>query len=128
MPLVNKGKLKMKLPVLVGALSVLWLMAGMVRAETTCTITEKMQCAQGQGCQSVKNTIVVRIDMERRIYSRCDAKGCDDLQAQFSNSGTFTNIAVPQSGLLSKLTTDGSSFTEVATFATFVLVSFGYCR
>ena len=64
MPLVNKGKLKMKLPVLVGALSVLWLMAGMVRAETTCTITEKMQCAQGQGCQSVKNTIVVRIDME----------------------------------------------------------------
>jgi hypothetical protein len=96
-------------------------MIGSAMAETTCTITEKLQCAQGQGCQSVKNTIIVRIDMERQVYSRCDAKGCDDFQAQFSNSGIFTNIAVPANGLLARLTTDGSSFTEVATLGTAVL-------
>ena len=128
MPLVNKGKLKMKLPMLVGALSVLWLMAGMVRAETTCTITEKMQCAQGQGCQPAENTIVVRIDMERQIYSRCDAKGCDDREAQFSKSGEFINIAMHGTGMLAKLNFDGSSFTEVVTLGTTVLLSFGSCR
>jgi hypothetical protein len=85
---------QMKLPTIIAALFSVWLMAGIARAETTCTIIEKLQCAQGQGCQSVKNTIVVRIDMERQVYSRCDAKGCDDYQAQFTVSGAFINIAV----------------------------------
>jgi hypothetical protein len=102
-------------------------MIGSAMAETTCTITEKLQCAQGQGCQSVKNTIIVRIDTERQIYSRCDAKGCDEFQPQFNVSGKFTNIAVPANGLLAKLATDGSSFTEVATLGTAVLLSFGFC-
>ena len=118
----------MKLPTLVGVLSVLWLMAGMAKAETTCTITEKMQCAQGQGCQQVENQIVIRFDGERQVYSRCDAKGCDDLKAQFSGSGGFINIDVLGRGILAKLSRDGSTFTEVVTLANFVLVSFGSCR
>jgi len=117
----------MKLPALVGAPCVLLLMVGLARGETICTITEKLQCAQGHGCQSMKNTIVVRIDMERQIYSRCDAKGCDEYQPQFTVSGEFINIAVPANGFLAKLTNDGSSFIEVATLRTAVFLSFGFC-
>lgn len=118
----------MKLPTLVGALSALSLMAGMARAETTCMITEKMQCAADQGCQSVKNSIVIRLDQEKQVYSRCDAKGCDDLQAQFSSSGEYINIGVSGRGMLAKLKSDGSAFVEVVTLGTDVLMSFGSCR
>ena len=117
----------MKLLTLVGALGFFLLMVGMARAETICTVTEKLQCSQGYGCQSVKNKIVVRIDMERQIYSRCDAKGCDEYQPKFTVSGKFINIAVPANGLLAKLTADGSSFTEVVTLGAVVLLSFGFC-
>jgi hypothetical protein len=118
----------MKLFKLLAALSMPLLMAGTARGETTCTITEKLQCVQGQGCQPLESKIIIRINTEQQVYSRCDANGCDDYQAQFNGSGVFINIAVPANGLLAKLTADGSSFTEVATLGTAVLLSFGSCR
>jgi hypothetical protein len=118
----------MKLHNLIAAMFCSYFMIGLAMAETTCTITEKTQCAQGQGCQPVANTIIIRINPEQQVYSRCDAKGCDDYQAQFTVSGAFINIAVPANGLLAKLTADGSSFTEVATLGTAVLLSYGTCR
>ena len=118
----------MKLHNFIAAIFSSHFMIGSTMAETTCTITEKFQCAQGQGCQSVKNTIVVRIDIDRQAYSRCDANGCDERQGQFSISGEFINIALPENGLLAKLIRDGSHFTEVATLGTNVLLSFGSCN
>ena len=118
----------MKWKPLVAAVFCSYFTIGLAMAETTCTITEKFQCAQGQGCRPIENKIVIRINVEEQVYSRCDAMGCDDHQAQFSNSGIFTNIALPAKGLLAKMTVDGSSFTEVATIMNEVLVSFGSCR
>jgi hypothetical protein len=118
----------MKWKTLVAAVFGSYLTIGLAMAETTCTITEKFQCAQGQGCQPIESKVVIRINVEKQVYSRCDAKGCDDYQAQFTVSGKFINIAVPANGLLAKLTADGSSFTEVATLGTAVLLSFGSCR
>lgn len=118
----------MKLSTPLASLSILLLMTASARAETTCTITEKFQCAQGQGCQPVKNSIIIRMNVEKQGYSRCDAKGCDDFTAQFALSGAFINIAMPANGMLAKLTSDGASFTEVATLGTSVYLSFGSCR
>jgi hypothetical protein len=118
----------MKIFKVLGTLSLILPLAGVARAETTCTITEKWQCAPNQVCQQLENTLVIRIDLDRQIYSRCDAKGCDDFQADFSNSGIFINIAMPANGLLAKLTKDGSNFTEVATLESIAFVSFGSCR
>jgi hypothetical protein len=95
---------------------------------STCSIVEKMTCVQGKGCQTIENKIVIRIDAERKIYSRCDSSGCDDFSAQFSVSGQFLNIALPANGMLAKVSIDGSSFTELATQGTSVLLSFGSCR
>ena len=117
----------MKILKLLATFPIIMLMAGTVEAETTCTITEKWQCAQGQVCQSIQNTIIIRINTEQQIYSRCNANGCDDYKAQFTVSGAFINIVLPANGLLAKLTTNGTSFTEVATLGTSVLLSFGSC-
>jgi hypothetical protein len=118
----------MKLHNFIAAMFSSYFMIGLAMAESTCTITEKVQCAHGKGCQPVENTIIIRINPEQHVYSRCDAKGCDDYQAQFTVSEAFINIAVPANGLLAKLTGDGSSFTEVATLGTVVLLSYGTCR
>ena len=97
-------------------------------AAVTCSIAEKSQCQAGTGCSAVQPTIVIRLDMATNSYSRCDAKGCDDFVAQYSQSGNYINIALPERGMMAKLSMDGSSFTEVATLAGVVLVSFGSCK
>jgi hypothetical protein len=97
-------------------------------ALTTCTISQKQVCRPGVECEQTKNSIVVRIDWNQGTYSRCDAKGCDALSMQFAVSGDFLNIEVPGRGMLAKISKDGSSYVEVATFMTNVIVSFGSCK
>lgn len=97
-------------------------------AETTCTVTEKMQCSAGSGCAKIEPKIVIRLDRAAGTYSRCDAKGCDDYRAQFFDSGVFVNIALPERGVLAKMSVDGSIFTEVVTLTGVVLLSFGSCN
>lgn len=96
--------------------------------ELTCTISEKVRCSQGQGCHPVEATIIVRLNPEQQTYSRCDAKGCDDFQAQFGVSGNFLNIALPQNGMLAKVSGDLLSVMEVVTLGADVLVSYGSCK
>lgn len=93
-----------------------------------CDIASKYQCDARSGCRPLAPTIWNVVDPKQRSITRCDGKGCDTIPAQFSISGTFINIAVPDRGLLAKLSSDGSSFSEVATLAGAVLVSFGSCR
>jgi hypothetical protein len=96
-------------------------------AVTTCTVDQKQSCDSSVGCQAIKNSIVVRIDWNQGSYSRCDAKGCDDLSMKTSSSGDFINIEVPEHGMLAKISKSTSSFVEVATIMETVLVSFGRC-
>ncbi len=97
-------------------------------AATTCTVDEKQSCSAGTGCQPIENSIIVRIDWKQGTYSRCDAKGCDDLKMNFAIVGEFINVDVPGRGMLAKMSKDGSSYVEVATLMTTVLMSFGRCE
>jgi hypothetical protein len=92
-----------------------------------CDISAKYRCELSAGCTTVTPTVWNIIDVANRTVSRCDAKGCDTYTAQFSVSGDFINIALPERGMLAKASTDWRSFSEVATLTNVVLVSFGGC-
>jgi hypothetical protein len=97
-------------------------------AIATCKVDEKQSCSAGDGCQAVENKIIVRIDLEKGTYSRCDAKGCDDFSAHFSLSGDFIIADVPGRGMFAKMSKNGSSYVEVVSLMTTILVSFGSCQ
>ena len=99
----------------------------LVAKAETCTITEKQYCEQGHGCKAIPITVYNRLDLQRSVYSRCDALHCDDYPAQFTKSGAYTVIDVPDRGLIAKLSAT-SEFTEVATSVGTVYVSFGTCH
>ncbi len=49
-----------------------------------CVISEKYVCDSGRGCGQVHNDIVVKLDLTRQTYSRCDSKGCDTFDVRLS--------------------------------------------
>lgn len=97
-------------------------------AVTTCAVNQKFYCEKGKACISIKNNIVIRVDYLKRVYSRCDTKGCDDYKALIGKSGTFTNIFIPNRGALAKVSMLDHSFLEVVTLGTNAYVSHGICR
>jgi hypothetical protein len=103
------------------------LVSPVVAAPLRCDISTKYACNR-DGCRPDARTIWNLVDVDRSRYSRCDSKGCDDLQMVQSASGIFLNIDVPGKGMLAKMSRDGSSFIEVVTLADYVLISFGSCH
>ena len=97
-------------------------------AEMRCDIDSKFQCSAGGGCKSMDRTIYNLVDLEQLRYSRCDASQCDHMQMNASRSGLFINMEIPGSGMIAKMTLDGSEFTEIATLSTTAFISFGSCR
>ena len=93
-----------------------------------CVISEKYVCDSGRGCGQVHNNILVKLDLARQTYSRCDSKGCETFDVRLSESGAFAVIDVPGRGMLAKFSNDGSTFVEVATIETQALISFGSCK
>ena len=75
-------------------------------AELRCEIATKNACGE-TGCRPGNITVWNLIDLEARRYSRCDRKSCDHYPANISVSGLFYNIAVPERGMLAKLSQDG---------------------
>ncbi len=101
------------------------------QAQTTslrCDIATKLSCAPNVACRPVSIGMWNIIDMQKGKMSRCDTKGCDSYNAQISASGGYVNIGVPERGYMAKMSSTGSYFTEVATHADTVLLSFGSCR
>jgi hypothetical protein len=96
-----------------------------IAAEMTCSIGTKHHCEAAAGCQQIDNTISVRIDFDRKNYSRCDANGCDRYDVQIWQSGPYYNIGLP--GALAKVSSDDRSFVEVLTSALQTFISFGKC-
>lgn len=92
-----------------------------------CDITAKFACSS-TGCQPNRLGVFNRIDLDRRKFSRCDSRGCDDYDAVIQRSGEFILIDVPGRGIFAKLSTDGSEFVEVTSLGTSILASFGSCR
>ncbi len=93
-----------------------------------CVISEKYVCDSSRGCGQVHHDIVVKLDLTRQTYSRCDSKGCDTFDVRLSESGAFAVIDVPGRGMVAKFSNDGSDFMEVATIETQALISFGSCK
>ena len=101
----------------------------MVQAQVLrCDIASKYQCDAPGGCQKVRAGVWNIVDVPKQTFARCDAKGCDKYPAQFSVAGAFISIALPQNGMLAKISSDGSMFLETATLMSTALASFGACR
>lgn len=94
-------------------------------ATVKCQITQKYNCSSNS-CENVVPTITSHIDTKGSTYSRCDAKGCDDYRASVTKSGDFINIALPERGMLAKISID-NGFVEVATVGLTTLISYGVC-
>ena len=92
-----------------------------------CDIVAKYACS-AEGCEPNQLGMWNVIDLDGGEFSRCDRNGCDSYNAEISKSGLFYNIEVPGRGTMAKLAMDGTSFLEVVTLGTVVLISFGSCR
>ena len=93
-----------------------------------CDIASKYRCEANGGCQKVAAGVWNIVNFPKQTFARCDVKGCDTYPAQFVTSGAFINIALPQGGMLARMSSDGSMFLETATLMGTALVSFGACR
>ena len=66
-------------------------------AGVRCDADAKFSCSPA-GCETAAPGATARIDPERRVYSRCDARGCDEYDALISRSGDYVNVALPEHG------------------------------
>jgi hypothetical protein len=66
--------------------------ASAAASQMTCSINEKHYCEAGSECRRIENTMSARIDLDRKLYSRCDESGCDEFQVQISQQGNSYNI------------------------------------
>ena len=105
-----------------------------------CKINEKHACNPEKGCSANTLGVTNYINFERKTYARCDRAGCDTYDAQFSQSGSFHNIAVADRVMFAKVwpnhhsqsafwpyTSTSGKFMEVVTLGSTVLVSYGIC-
>ena len=90
-------------------------------------IISKQYCTPA-GCEGVSSKVWNLIDLEQKVFKRCDSIGCDQYAANITYGGVYIVIEVPGRGLIAKLRIVGGNFMEVATFATTAYVSFGVCR
>jgi len=67
------------------------------------------------------------LDFDRKTYSRCDNKGCDQYPMVAVPSGAFLNVVYNPSAIF-KATADGSAYVEVATLGLVTYSQFGTCR
>lgn len=93
-----------------------------------CDATRKYYCVANEGCKQIPATTFARMNMQNRMYSRCDRNGCDDYSAAMSVSGQFLMIDVSGRGLTAKISLDCSAFHETVSLGHEVYISFGPCK
>ncbi len=98
-------------------------MAGSLR----CDITARHSCSD-EGCKPNQLGGWNVIDLDRKLFSRCDDKGCDHYDTEISISGRFYIIEIIGHGAIAKMEVDGSSYLEVTTLGTIALLSFWSCQ
>lgn len=94
-------------------------------AALTCKPTRVEACGR-EGCKEGKPVVEVRWEPSG-TYQRCDTNGCDSYQPKVSYSGIWANIAIPESGMMARITADGQ-YMEVATINDTALVYHGQCK
>ncbi len=95
--------------------------------EFRCDIVTKY-ASSAKGCEPNDLSIWNLVDLDAKRFSRRDRNGCDSYHAKITVSGLFYTIEALGHGTIAKMTLDGSSFLEVATWGTVALVSFGACE
>ena len=95
--------------------------------ELTCEIHEAYTCRPKAGCIKHVSGATNRIDSDRKKYTRCDQKGCDEYDMKLVRSGEYALIEVSGRGMLAKINTAGS-FMEVVTLMDQALISYGTCK
>jgi hypothetical protein len=111
---------------------VLWPLLGLLgiadsaSAAVRCDFSEKYRCFAG-GCTPANLSVFIRLDHEAGTYERCDTRGCDSYTATYNRSGEFVNVALPERGVLAKLSLGDGKFLEVATLGLDTLAGFGTC-
>lgn len=81
-----------------------------------------------EGCRSGSaSTNWLELDPERKQIRRCDQAGCDLYAPQVRYSGIFTVLAVPDSGHMIKISSQGQ-YVEVATHLLDTVVYRGRCH
>lgn len=94
-------------------------------AALTCKPAHVEACGR-EGCKESNPVVEVRWE-PNGSYQRCDAKGCDSYEPQVSYSGIWTNIAIPENGLMARIAADGQ-YMEIATLNDLALVYHGRCK
>lgn len=93
----------------------------------TCQVSSAKRCGPDD-CQAFKPVTFVRWHPATKRYERCGGdEPCDSYMAQVSYSGSFANIAVPESAMMARLTA-GGEFMEVLTQMDAVIIYHGNCR
>jgi len=105
--------------------TVLW-SSSAISAEFRCEVKAKYSC-EVDGCKSAPIGVWTNIDFERRTVSRCDSRGCDQYNANFSQSGAFINIDLPGRGMIIKIAKVTNEFMEIVTLGATAIISYGAC-
>ena len=94
----------------------------------SCYVERKELCQNNVSCRKIDNTMVLKIDLERSSYSRCENNRCQAYEVAISNSGQFVNLSGGYHGLLAKLDTLSNELLEVATLGLNTFVTFAKCK
>ena len=97
-------------------------------APMQCVFAQKEQCQSGSPCFTIPaNRVWVKLDVAARVYSRCEAEGCDKHAIQIARGGDWANINFPGKAMLAKLSVRGD-LVEAVTLNDTTLISFGKCK
>ena len=91
-----------------------------------CDAARLIVCNEGQ-CQEAPPSVWLIVDFDRKTYSRCDSKGCDQYQMMALPSGIFVNVVYNPSSIF-KATADGSEYVEVTTLGLATYSQSGTCK
>ena len=81
-----------------------------------------------EGCKDIKPVTFIRWTPASARYERCGGSSpCDPYTVQLSHSGSYTNLVVPERGMMARVTA-GGEFVEVLTQMSAVYVYHGQCQ
>ena len=89
-----------------------------------CTPKTSFTCS-ATGCKKGKNTGWLLLDFKEAKYERCDSIGCESFPFNYTRQGDYSTFGNAQAAL--KLKNDASFYSESASDAEKVIVTFGSC-
>lgn len=98
----------------------------MTANEWKCSVTSKFVCTKNK-CEKIQDAdSYIQLDIKRKLYQRCDSKGCTNADVFIEKGGIYTHFLMHSPNIF-KVRNDGSEFVDVATIFETALVSYGNC-